>query len=76
MPEHDRLALRHEAQRREVARALVVVLQEEAVDRELVEQDLGDRLVAALRHPGALVVAAAEMDADRHVVRAVRDRIR
>ena len=30
--EHDGLALRHEAQRREVAGALVVVLEEEAVD--------------------------------------------
>src|SRR3546814_5595110 len=44
--EHHALTLRHEAQRREVAGTLVVVLQEEAVDRHLVEQDLGHRLVA------------------------------
>ncbi len=45
--EHDGLALRHEAQRLEAAGALGVVLHEIAVDLDGVEQDLGDRLVAA-----------------------------
>ncbi len=53
---------------REVARALVVVLEEVGVDVELVEQHLGDGLVPALREPGAAVVAAAEVDRDREVV--------
>ena len=35
---------------------------------EPVEQRLGDRLVAALGHPGALEIAAAEMDRDRHAL--------
>src|SRR5271165_292689 len=73
--EHDCRALRREAQRREIARTLVVVFEEEAVDLHLVEQNFGDRLVAALRDPGALEVAAAEMDADRHVGWPVADRI-
>src|SRR3546814_17982137 len=62
--EHHALTLRHEAQRREDAGTLVVVLQEEAVDRHLVAQDLGHRLVAALDPPGALEVDAAEVLAD------------
>ena len=51
--EHDDLPLRHEAQRLEAAGALVVVLEEEAVDVELVEERLGDEVVAALGHPRA-----------------------
>ena len=74
-PEHDGRALRREAQRREVARALVVIFEEEAVDLHLVEQDLGDRLIAALRDPRALEIAAAEMDADGHVGGLVSNRI-
>ena len=64
-----------EAQRREIARALVVVFEKKAVDLHLVEQDFGDRLIAAPRHPRALEIAAAKMDADRHVLRPVADRI-
>src|SRR5574337_307068 len=72
--EHDRSALRREPERREVARTLVVVFEEEAVDLHLVEQNLGDRLVAALRHPGAPEVAAAQMHTDRHVGRPLANR--
>ena len=44
-------ALRQEAQRLEAARALVVPLHEEPVDLELVEERLGDEVVAALGRP-------------------------
>ena len=65
-PEHDLLlALRQEAQRLEAARALVVPLHEEAVDVELVEQRLGDEVVAALRRPRRLEVAAARCASSR-----------
>src|SRR4051795_1697749 len=74
-PEHDDLALRHEAQRLESARALVVPLHEEAVDGELAEQRLGDEVVAALGHPGRAEVAAAHVRRDRHVVGAVLERL-
>ena len=51
-PEHDVLvAFRQEAQRLEAARALVVPLHEEAVDLELVEERLGNEVVARLRPP-------------------------
>ena len=63
------------SQRGEIAGALVVIFEEEAVDLHLVEQDLCDRLVAALRHPGALEIAAAEMDAHGHIGRPIADRI-
>src|SRR3954452_17231280 len=48
--EDDRLALRHEAERGEVARALVVVLEEEAVDTHVAEQDFGHGLVVLPCH--------------------------
>src|SRR5579862_7114225 len=73
--EHDRLALWGKAQRREVAGAFVVIFEEEPVDLHLVEQDVGDRLVAALRDPGALEVAPAKMHRNHHVAWTVADRI-
>src|SRR6185437_5842795 len=42
--EDDSLALRHETQRREIAGALVVIFEEIAVDIDLVEEHVGDRL--------------------------------
>ena len=56
------LVRRHEPQRREAARALVVVLEEVGVDLQLVEQHLGDGVVAAGREVHAAEVAPAEMD--------------
>src|SRR5690606_30465105 len=73
--EHDLLAFRHEPQRLEAAGPLVVVLEEETVDIELVEEHVGDRLVPALGEPTALRVAAAQVNADGHVVRPAGDRI-
>src|SRR3982751_5335312 len=62
--EHDRLAVRHEAQRREVAGTLRIVFEEEEFDRELVEQFLGHGLVASFRMPLAGAIAAAKMHAN------------
>ena len=62
--EHDGLVLRHEPQRREIARARRVVFEEEEADIERVEQLLGDRLVASFRMPLPAAVAAAQMHAD------------
>ena len=64
----------HEAQRREVAGAGVVVFEKIAVDLQFVEQHLGHRLVAAFGDPGALEVAAAQVHADRHAGGAPGDR--
>ena len=66
--EHDLLAVGHEAQRGEVPGAFVVVLEEVAIDGELVEQHLGDGLVAALGEPRAAVVAPAQVHAHRQVL--------
>ena len=60
--------------RREIAGAGVVVFEEIAVDVEVVEEHLRNGLVTALRDPGALEIAPAQMDADGHVRRAVGDR--
>ncbi len=70
-PEHDGLVLGHEAQRLEGAGARRVVLGEDPVDREVVEQLLGDRVVAALDRPHAAVVPAAQV----HRERGVRERL-
>ena len=64
-----------EAQRRKVAGALVVIFKEEAVDLHLVEEDLGDRLIAALGDPRALEVAATQMHRNHHVFRPLADRV-
>lgn len=61
------------AQRREVAGPRVVVLEEVGVHVEVLEEHLGDGLVAALGEPLRPVVAAAQVDADRHVGGALRD---
>ena len=75
-PEHDLLvALRQEAQRLESARALVVPLHEEPVHLELVEQRLGDEVVASLGGPGGAEVPAAHVRRDAHPVRPVGERL-
>ena len=74
-PQHHGLALGHVPQRREIAGARGVEFEKEGVDLGLVEQPLGDRLVAAFRHPGALEIAAAHMHTDRHARRPLADRI-
>ena len=74
-PEHDELVRRHVAQRLEIARALVVVLQEEAVDGELVEQRLGHEVVAALGDPRVAEVAAAHVRGHGHALRAPGERL-
>src|SRR5487761_1416759 len=57
--EHDDLALGQEAQRTKIARARIVIFEEEAVDVDLVEERFGDRVIAALGDPRALEIAAA-----------------
>ena len=64
-----RLGRGFDEQRGEAARALVVVLQEEAVDIELAEQRLGDEVVAALGREGGSVVAPAHVRRDPQVGR-------
>src|SRR5213078_3149418 len=66
-PQDHARTLGDEAERREVARARVVELEEEAVVRQLVEDDLRNPGVAALRAPARAEVAAAEVRADGQV---------
>ena len=66
--------LRHEAQRREPARARIVVFEKEAVYRQFAEQRLGDMVVAALGHPGRAEIAAAQMGAHGHAGRLAGER--
>src|SRR6476646_2357359 len=73
-PEHDHLALGYETQRREAARAVAVVFHEIGVDVDLVEQDLGHRLVAAGRDEGRLKVATAQMHRLGHIGRDIGQR--
>ena len=72
--EHDQLARRDEPQRLEAAGALVVVLEEEAVDVELAEQRLGDEVVAALGRPRRAEVAPAHVRGDGQPVRPAGER--
>ena len=59
-------ALRDAAQRLEGAGAVAVVFEEIAVDVELAEQPLGNRLVAALGDERGAEISAAGMHGDRH----------
>ncbi len=62
--EHDALPLRHEAQRREIAGAGRVVLEQEVVDVGLLEEAFCHGLVAAVGEVQPLEVAAAHVHAD------------
>ena len=66
---------RHEPERLEAAGALVVPLHEEAVDLELVEERLGDVLVAALGHPRGAEVAAAHVRRHGHALGPAGERL-
>ncbi len=61
------------AQRGEIARPRRVVLHEQAVDLELAQERLGDRLVSALGTPRAAHVAAAHVDAGPRALGPVLD---
>src|SRR5262249_9622092 len=67
------LVLRYMAERRKAARALALIFEEERVDVGLAKQLFGDRVIAAFRHPVALVVALAEVKPDGHAGRPRRD---
>src|SRR5215831_8493218 len=56
------------------AGARAVILEKIAVHVDFVENELSDRLVAAVRHPRAGEIAAAQMHAYRHVTRPILDR--
>ena len=64
--EHDNFSLRDESQRLESSGALVVVFEQEAIAIELVEDLVGDGVIAALGVPVAAIVAATQMDGQRH----------
>lgn len=66
--QHDHLAIGQMPQRAEIARSRIVVLEEVHIDIQLLEERLSHGLVAALREPLAAVVAAAQVDANGHVL--------
>src|SRR5712692_1634815 len=70
-PQDADLALRNVAQGREAAGARAVVLEQEAPVRQLAEQPLGDGIVMAFAVPHAVLVAAAEMNAEGDAVEAL-----
>src|SRR5215470_3433252 len=72
--EDGHLALGQKTQRFEAAGARAVIFEKIAVHVDFVEDELGDRLVAAVRHPRAGEIAAAKMHAHRHVPRPILDR--
>src|SRR6516164_6160599 len=72
--EDGHLAPGQKTQRFEAARARAVVFEKIAIHVDFVEDELGDRLVAAVRHPRAGEIAAAKVHARRHVPRPILDR--
>src|SRR5262249_36578034 len=74
-PEHDDAAVWDVAQRFECARPLIVVLEKETIELRPGEDLLGDPIVAAGRIEHALVVAPADVDAERHPGVSIDDRV-
>lgn len=66
--QHDHLALGQMPQRAEIARSRIVVLEKVHIDIQFLEERLGHGLVAALREPLAAIVAAAQVDANGHIL--------
>ena len=62
------LSRRHEPQGFKTARALSVELHEVSVHVDLVEEDLRNRLIPALRNPAGAKIAAAQVHGDHHVI--------
>jgi len=73
--QHDALFLGHEAQRREVAGARRVELEQKVIDPGGAEELLGNRIVAAFGEVLALVIAAAHVHTDHHPAGAVSHRL-
>src|SRR5262245_51372944 len=67
------LALGQEPQRLEAAGTRTVIFEEIGVDIYLIEQDIGDRLIAAFG-PSRWGIATADMQGDRHIGRTLGDR--
>ena len=65
--QYHHLPLRHEPKGLKTTGARGVVFQQETVMRQLVEQPLGDGIVAAFAVPHTVLVAAAEMNGCRDV---------
>lgn len=70
---NDNLVLGKVAERSKVTGTGVIVLEEVSVDVEVLEENLGHRLVTTRGEPLRLVVAPAEMDTDLHVGRLLGD---
>jgi hypothetical protein len=71
--QYHRLVWRDEPQGFEGSCAGSVVLQKVSVHIQVVEQNLGDRVVPARRSPVAAAIPATYVNRERHVVRAGRD---
>lgn len=71
--EDNDLVLGQVPQRGEIAGPRIVVLEEVDIDIQLLEQRLGDWLVATLCEPLRAVVSTAQVDADGHVLGPLRD---
>src|SRR5262249_25953151 len=72
--EDGHLAPGQKTQRFEAAGARAVIFEKVAIHLDFVEDELGDRLVAAVRHPRAGEIAAAKMHTHCHVPRPILDR--
>ena len=73
--EHDELILRYVLERRERARAIVVVLEQESLYFEPLEKPATDRFVTSLGEPPAALIAASEMERESDIGKSRDDRI-
>ena len=73
--EHDELVFGYVLERRERARAIIVVLEQESLYLEPLEEPATDRFVTSLGEPPAALIAASEMERESDIWKPGDDRI-
>ena len=73
--EHDESVFGHVLERRERARAIVVVFEQEPLYLESLEEPATDRFVTSFGQPPAALIAASEMERESDIGKSGDDRI-
>jgi hypothetical protein len=73
--EHDKFVFGYVLERRERARAIIVVLEQESLYLQPREERTTDRFVTSLGEPTAALIAASEMERESDTTKSSDDRI-
>ena len=73
--EHEEFVVGYVLERRERARAIIVVFEQESLYLEPLEESAADRLVTSLGEPPAALIAASEVERESDIWKSADDRI-